>query len=83
MGNIPQIGVLSIALIFTTIYWLNDKKYHVGVIAFGAWFIMFATTMYYDPNAWGEAVFFAGLSMLHVFLLMLDYAGASKVDFWN
>ena len=81
--NFAYIAVVSLGIIFTVIYFLYDKHYQVGILAFGSWFVSAAMNQYLQPDLYPISFFFAGLALMHVLLLMMDYAGARKVDFWN
>lgn len=81
--EVATLAVLSLAIIFTVIYFMSDKRWQGGIIAIGAWAISAMVTMGENIDAWPQATFFAGMAMLLVILLMMDYAGARQVDFWE
>ena len=75
--------MLLLALIFTIIYFVSEKHRHVGAIAFASWAIASMVTIGDDIDAWPQATLFMGMAMTMVILMMMDHAGASKVDFWD
>jgi len=81
--NAANIALLILAIIFTAFYFLQDNNPRIGVIAFGGWFMSAIVTIGENINAWPQATFFAGMAMIIVVSLIMDYAGAKKVDFWE
>ena len=78
-----SLAILALGVIFTVIYFMSDKHWQPGVIAFGAWAISAMITIGKDAESWPQATFFAGLAMTLVILMMMDVAGAKNRDFWD
>jgi len=77
-----NLALYFLAIIFTTLYFLQ-KDPQMGIIAFGGWFMSSIVTIGENVDAWPQATFFAGMALVVVSSMVLDYAGARKVDFWG
>lgn len=84
--NVPQFGIIGIALVFTVIYFLYDCRNEVGAMAFGSWFFSAMITIGYNHDAWAEATFFAMMAVVMVVLMIMqgaeDVFGSKHVDHW-